>query len=200
MFNIPTIFEIIFNNTTTTGWTTPKALSESLSIVLYPNIRAYTDNSFYNKFYSGVSKGKTKIYENIAEEIAKTSFTTVIARMENKLASENFRSANFDAQKVADDMMSCIKNSSNLNGELIAGLVRSYHLNKPNRIYLFLAESLFYALKVQVVKNVEYEELKNLPQANILNTENQSAWTKLFSEDELEGQNLSARFIQILHL
>lgn len=56
MFNIPTYFEILFNLSKRNDWTTPKALSETLTLLLFQNVKAYEYSGFYNKFYNGKIK------------------------------------------------------------------------------------------------------------------------------------------------
>jgi hypothetical protein len=196
MFNIPAYFKIVFNNKNI-NWTTPKAVSESLAKTLYFYVDGIVNNTFYNQFYSGKNKGRN-IYREIETELKEVALTDYISQMADKLRSINYKDNAFNSDKVTDEILDNIKNARNLTSSVSNGLIRSYRLNHIHNKYLFLAESLFYALKVQIVKNVAYEELEKLPQTKNLSSENQPAWAKLFDESKLEGQNFSARFIETL--
>ena len=73
MFNIPIYFEMLFNLSKRNDWTTPKALSESLTLLLFPNVKAYEYSGFYNKFYNGKNKG-VLVYEGSQNEIKQVSY------------------------------------------------------------------------------------------------------------------------------
>ena len=77
MFNIPIYFEMLFNLSKRNDWTTPKALSESLTLLLFPNVKAYEYSGFYNKFYKGKNKGSL-VYEGSQNEIKQVSYDKYI--------------------------------------------------------------------------------------------------------------------------
>lgn len=77
MFNIPTYFEILFNLSTDNNWTTPKSLSESLALLLFPNVKAYEYSGFYNKFYNDKNKGSL-VYEGSPNEVKQVSYDKYI--------------------------------------------------------------------------------------------------------------------------
>ncbi len=85
MFNIPTYFETLFNLSKRNDWTTPKNLSESLTLLLFPNVKAYEYSGFYNKFYNGKNKG-VLVYEGSQNEIKQVSYDKYIFKM-----ADNFR-------------------------------------------------------------------------------------------------------------
>lgn len=198
MFNIPTYFEILFNLSTDNNWTTPKSLSESLALLLFPNVKAYEYSGFYNKFYNGKNKGSL-VYEGSQNEIKQISYDKYIYKMAENFRSLNFKNKNFNPEIFAKNLLDQIKNATNLNGSVRSGLIRSYSINCHENIYLFLAESLYYALLAQNNKNANYVNPERLLD-NDLNFDGEPAWVRIISEGAFLSGNFSPRFKQTLNL
>lgn len=98
MFNIPTYFETLFNLSKRNDWTTPKNLSESLTLLLFPNVKAYEYSGFYNKFYNGKNKG-VLVYEGSQNEIKQVSHDKYIFKMADNFRSLNFKNKNFNRKR-----------------------------------------------------------------------------------------------------
>ena len=101
MFNIPTYFETLFNLSKRNDWTTPKNLSESLTLLLFPNVKAYEYSGFYNKFYNGKNKG-VLVYEGSQNEIKQVSHDKYIFKMADNFRSLNFKNKNFNPYDLQD--------------------------------------------------------------------------------------------------
>ena len=198
MFNIPIYFEMLFNLSKRNDWTTPKALSESLTLLLFPNVKAYEYSGFYNKFYKGKNKGSL-VYEGSQNEIKQVSYDKYIYKMADNFRSLNFKNKNFNPEIFAKNLLDQIKNATNLNGSVRSGLIHSCSMNYHENIYLFLAESLYYALLAQNDKNAIYVKPKSLMD-NDLNFDDEPVWKRILSEETFLSEKFPPRFKQTLNL
>ena len=198
MFNIPIYFEMLFNLSKRNDWTTPKALSESLTLLLFPNVKAYEYSGFYNKFYNGKNKG-VLVYEGSQNEIKQVSHDKYIFKMADNFRSLNFKNKNFNPEIFAKNLIDKIKDATNLNGSVRSSLIRSYSINCHENIYLFLAESLYYALLAQNDKNAIYVKPKSLMD-NGLNFDDEPVWKRIISEETFLSEEFSPRFKQTVNL
>ncbi len=198
MFNIPTYFETLFNLSKRNDWTTPKNLSESLTLLLFPNVKAYEYSGFYNKFYNGKNKG-VLVYEGSQNEIKQVSHDKYIFKMADNFRSLNFKNKNFNPEIFAKNLIDKIKDATNLNGSVRSSLIRSYSINCHENIYLFLAESLYYALLAQNDKNAIYVKPKSLMD-NGLNVDDEPVWKRIISEETFLSEEFSPRFKQTVNL
>jgi hypothetical protein len=197
MFHIPSYFQIVLTHSTKTGWQTPKAVSEGLSLILYPEVKSLMIDTFFNKFFKGGNKGKT-LYDSVQEYLMDEPFTNYLYRMEKSFSSANYKNNKFDLEAAIEALLENIQSATNITGNMRKGLIRSYHLYHQSRPYLFLSEALYYALELQNNKNAEYHELQ--PDQQLGSSHQQVAWKNIFNEDLLDKTRLSARLLETINL
>jgi hypothetical protein len=198
MFHIPSYFQIVFNHSKWSGWSTPKAVSEGLSLILFPEVKSQMGDTFFNKFYNGANKGRT-LYVEIQERLADEQLADYIYQMERSFSSVNYRGNKFDCEAVIAELLENIKNATNLTGSIRDGLIRSYQLHLQTRPYLFLSEALYYALELQNNKNAEYREFDPNVQPPSL-AEELTVLGKYIDEETLNNTNCSPRLRETLRL
>lgn len=150
MFNFPKLSSIILKhiNMEKENWTDAKKVSEGLSLILYPDVKSQMDNTFFNKLFTGRNKGGG-LYKLIQAEIKSSGFSSYIFDVEKRFKAENNRERQFQLAFVLHEVYEAVTLATNLSGSIQKGLVESYLRNRENRPYLFLAECLFYSLKIQ---------------------------------------------------
>lgn len=172
------------------GWKNPTTMTKdilrTLTEIVYPSDIA-------SKIFSGVNQGRN-IYFDIEQVIATEGFESYLKNVETRLRNQNFRNGNFDSLKMLDATYQLLKESTNLNQEVYQGLLYSCLKNKDTRLYLFLAESFYYALACRHNKTTTY---KQLTISETKNSQILPAWSEDFEEAILE-ENLPPKFWAIL--
>lgn len=209
--DIPTYFNIISKHSSKSGWSTDKAMSEGLSQILYPDIKGIVHDTFFNKFLKGINKGKalyTAIQDLIAEKKKNNqkteteAFTGYITQTESHFASINNKNNKFDLQAVIEELVGTIENAANISGRIHSGLTSSYKAHQENRPYMFLAESLYYALALQNNENAEYMVLDSGMQIALIKDKagESAVWMEYVDREILESANCSKRTMEALNL
>lgn len=197
MYDMPQFFEIIYKNRNISGWKNPKEISEGITYILCGNQYIDVDNTFYNKFFRGTNKG-APLVEMINDEINELSFSIYIEQCGKRFKNINDRNNKFDVQVVANELLDCIEEATNLTGDIRQGLVNSYTFNHSQNIYLFLAESLYYAFKIQNNRNATYLKIGSSNIISGILNDKEYPWMRIVSQKDLDEQQFSVRSLKNL--
>lgn len=190
MFQVSTFLEILFKYSKRVDWTDPKKLTEGIASILEPDSFVHTNETFYNKLYTGVNKGRT-LYKDIGEKIEQMGFSAYIFKVEERFLNKNHNERNISVADTLEEFRTILETDTPPR-DIQLGLLASYASNKTTRPYLFLAECLFYSLAILHNKNTSYCELDLDNSASLANP--------LFDKALFLDGDYSARTYQTLNL
>ncbi|MCW6677492.1 DUF2806 domain-containing protein [Aerococcaceae bacterium NML180378] len=194
MLNLAQCFQIIQKNTHPKGWRTAKELSENLCAVLCEATRYYTNDTFFNKLFTGANQGRS-LFLDIQEEIQLKGLALYLAEGTIRLQNENAFDRRFNSQQVARELFKQIQaGHAGFSGEVQQGLIQSYSRNLKEAPHTFIFEVLFYSLDNRHNKHSAYHVLQHIPQA----PQSSDVLTQLIQQYQLDLAQYSTRFISVV--
>lgn len=159
MFDISTLFQIIFQNANRAVWSNPKAVSKGLTYVIAEHSGGFISDTVFNKYFSGKNKGRTLVGVVQDEIKERKGYSNYIFEAEKRLSQLNYRENKFQLNATLEDFFNCLEQATNLSVSVQLGLKQSYKLNHAIRPYLFLVECLYYALVSYHLSDTIYQEI-----------------------------------------
>ncbi|WP_339099667.1 NB-ARC domain-containing protein [Candidatus Enterococcus lemimoniae] len=134
-------------------------IAKQLSYILAPKYKG-ADETFIRMF-NGEHKCRD-LYKGINDILSAQDtvieFPNYIHKVSQKL-SDKRNSFNFETNKI-DELNSIIESSINLTSSVQEGLLKSYKINRKKKVFVFLAEALYYSVCAQHGRLPEYKEVK----------------------------------------
>ena len=159
MFNFSVFCKTVSLYKTENDWQKKGETAKIFSNILAPNYKG-ADETFIRMFNGNhkcrdLCKAINDILDNQNETI---EFPEYIHQIAQKLVLKE-KMFKFDSDNI-DNLNNIINTSKNLPFSVQEGLLKSYEINSAKKIYIYIAEILYYSVFVQHEANIEYQEVR----------------------------------------